>query len=129
MSTTVQDLDTFAAWWDYIKTDSPALKLRYFLRNYQTICPSVPGGGGVQGMLVFMKERGYLSHCRGQDPAKEPIGNWILKEAPGETQQFEILFRVDPNTPTVNGVRRGVPSICVCLAIVDSQGSGNFTPF
>ena len=129
MSTTVQDLDTFDLWWDYIKTDSPALKLRYFLRNYQTICPSVPGGGGVQGMLVFMKELGYLSHYNGNNPADSPVGCWTLRERENEAERFEILFRVDPNTPTVNGVRRGVPSICVCLAIVDGQGNGNFTPF
>ncbi len=94
---------TLAEWWDYVKTDDPILKSKYLLRNYSGI------GYSVKQLLDFLATKTNFTCHRLYCPARCDVSGCYSIQ--GEKEN--IIFRVDPTTPTING-SRPFPSILVC---------------
>ena len=96
---------TLDDWWNYIDTDCPIAKAKYFLRNYGGM------GNGIylRNVLAFLKEKTNLvCHRRYCEDRCDVSGCYSIQ---GEKEN--IIFRIDPTTPTVNG-SRPYPSVVVC---------------
>lgn len=102
---TVQD------WWDYVKTDDPLLKVRYFLRNHGAMWDrSWPLGPALGTIMEFLKSRPELTVTQHRQYGPYDFtGTWSIVYGADH-----VVFRIDPDSPSASGVRRGVPSICVC---------------
>jgi hypothetical protein len=113
-------VETLGQWWDNIKTESVALKLRYFFRNQSAIrsCCKVVDASCELGerwtswdeLLAFMGTHGKLTCHRAYSYA--PCGCYSLVG-----DDFEFVFRVDDT-------KRG-PELCLCNAAALSE-SGNW---
>ncbi len=86
--------DKLNVWWDYVQSDSLEVKARYMLRNWEGM------GSTIDALLGFFREKKML--WEGKNGC-----TFAILETP-------IVFRVDPNTPSIHGPLNGVESICVC---------------
>lgn len=112
---------TISEWWQFIKTDCAAFKVRYFLRNQSAIRSSVkvPCDGEIGTRWTEVSEfMEFLSSVatvklHSQSSIGAPYGNWSIRELPGETQ-FEFLVRIDCD-------KSGRTSFIVCHANAQTE--------
>lgn len=117
MTIDITNPTTLGEWWDYIQTDSSALKTRYFFRNYSAICSNLDCT--LHELLMFLGTKAKLTQHSKNDPKKYSNSFSLVSET------YEFTFRLDPTTPTING-SRPYPSIVLCSAYGLSAESGKW---
>lgn len=112
-------MKTLQDWWDFIDTDSMALKILYFLRNEHAIRSYIKDGESyvsIGKLLQFIGTKSNLICHRNYD--YPPCGVYSIRELDNSEEKFEFQFRVDPD--------KYGPRILLCGALAESKETGNF---